>query len=564
MIRQPISVYINWAAYDELSDNVELTEALALRQLDELIRLRRHGVRLDYYLMDAFWYAQDGAYRTWRRPHWPNGPDAWLTKCIENDVRPGLWLAGNSLSKLAPAPEWEDSLNADRTAMCLFHGGFLRHLLQTMDLWYQRGVRMYKLDFMNLGAAPPELERTLLPSEIRAQNMSALISGLKLFREQHPEVVLLGYNGFEEHPYFAGGVYATQNNTTLPFRKTVDTKWLEALDSLYCGDPRPADVPAMNFWRSKDIYSDHMVRVYELNGFPLQRIDNSGFMIGTTGTCYFRGTAAWQGMLLLSLARGGWVNTYYGNLDLLDEQQASWFAQVQALYLEMQRHGHFYTFGALPGTAEPYGFAAEDASGGLYALVNPSQRVAQIELPGTASRAGNAHVLFRDDGYVPAIEAGQVTLGPEQLALVGTGRYAVLDGGVQADVVIPQSIEPLAASFAPDGDKAIMATLAPPQQGRIRIVVRQLDAHGIAHRSSGGSPPNGTSLGRILTITARQGEQAVPVAISYDKAIWSGLSWAVGEIDAPRLEAGAPVSIRCETTEKEAVRLVGEVHRVEY
>jgi len=33
MIREPISVYINWAAYDELSDEIELTEALALRQL---------------------------------------------------------------------------------------------------------------------------------------------------------------------------------------------------------------------------------------------------------------------------------------------------------------------------------------------------------------------------------------------------------------------------------------------------------------------------------------------------------------------------------------------------
>ena len=39
MIPQPISVYDIWAAYDELTDKVELTEELAMRQLDELLRL---------------------------------------------------------------------------------------------------------------------------------------------------------------------------------------------------------------------------------------------------------------------------------------------------------------------------------------------------------------------------------------------------------------------------------------------------------------------------------------------------------------------------------------------
>src|SRR5450756_656337 len=84
MIQHTITVYINWAAYDELSDNIELTETLAMRQLGELLRLRKSGVRFDYYLMDAFWYARDGGYRTWRKPHWPNGPDRWLNRCLEN------------------------------------------------------------------------------------------------------------------------------------------------------------------------------------------------------------------------------------------------------------------------------------------------------------------------------------------------------------------------------------------------------------------------------------------------------------------------------------------------
>jgi len=44
------SVYNSWSAYDELSDNIELTETLAMKELKEILRLRRAGVRIDYYL----------------------------------------------------------------------------------------------------------------------------------------------------------------------------------------------------------------------------------------------------------------------------------------------------------------------------------------------------------------------------------------------------------------------------------------------------------------------------------------------------------------------------------
>src|SRR5208337_2887503 len=56
LARDPIFVYNNWSAYDELSDNVLLTEQLAMKELDEILRLRRLGVRIDYYTIDAFWF----------------------------------------------------------------------------------------------------------------------------------------------------------------------------------------------------------------------------------------------------------------------------------------------------------------------------------------------------------------------------------------------------------------------------------------------------------------------------------------------------------------------------
>jgi hypothetical protein len=54
-LRDPVSVYNNWSSYDELSDNIPLTQDLAMRELNEVIRLRKLGVRFDYYMMDAFW-----------------------------------------------------------------------------------------------------------------------------------------------------------------------------------------------------------------------------------------------------------------------------------------------------------------------------------------------------------------------------------------------------------------------------------------------------------------------------------------------------------------------------
>ncbi len=567
MIQHPVSIYINWAAYDELSDNVELTESLAMRQLDELLRLRRLGVRFDYYLMDAFWYARDGGYRTWRTPHWPSGPDAWLDRCLSNNVLPGLWVAGNSMLSLDPAPAWRDSLTADGRSCCLFSGGFFNHFLESLRLWYARGVRLFKFDFMNLGAATPALECAMLPSEVRAHNIAALIAGLKQLRADCPEVMLLGYNGFEEPNWAHGSPHHPQSNTSLPFRKTIDTKWLEMFDAMYCGDPRPADVPAANFWRAKDVYSDHMVRVYALNGYPLSRIDNSGFMIGATGTCYYRRTAAWKGMLLLSLARGGWANTYYGNLDLLSDADALWFAKAQSLFLPLQAFGQTTGFGALPGAGQPYGFLSLGKEGALITVVNPAQAVADVELPALpADTCASRRLLFHDAGFAPRLDERTITLGPEQMAVIGAGEYAAPDNdlGIQEDVVIPAGIAPLNASFAPDGEKAITAAVSAPAHAGLRIVFRQSDAHGIAKRATGGSPPNGVTLGKLLILSAQQDGREIALNIQYDKAIWSGLSWAVAEAPANRLRAGAPVTIRCETKEAGAVTLTGDVFAVRY
>jgi hypothetical protein len=557
MIKNPISVYINWAAYDELSDNVELTEAIAMEQLEHLLRLRKLGVRFDYYVMDAFWYARASGYRAWRQPHWPNGPEAWLKKCLENDVKPGLWLGSNALwCQLEATAAWRDSVSSSGNSCCLFQGGFLNDFLAMMHEWYERGVRLFKFDFADFAAATPEVERTMLPSEIRAANIAAFSAGLKSFRQLHPEVVLIAYNGFEE--------VMTMQNTSVPVRKAIDTHWLEVFDSIYCGDPRPADVPAMRFWRAKDVYSDHQVRVYESSGFPLPRIDNTAFMVANTGTCYFRKTEAWKGMLILSLARGGWVNTYYGNLDLLDEVQAAWFAKAQGMFMELQQTGRSSTFGGWPGRGEPYGFLARQPAGALVTVVNPSQSVATLALPALGHQW--KRLLFRDAGFEPVLKAEAITLGPEQMVVVGLGCYAneTHDLGVQDDVVIPRQIEPLTAEFMADGAHAITTTIEPPANGFIRFGIQLTAKNGQGHRLSGGSPPKGKPLNELIQLSATQDGKPVAIRIEYDKQIWSGLSWAMGEIDAASLRASLPLTLRGCADCGETLNITGQVYRVQY
>ena len=558
-IQDPIVVYNNWSSYDELSDNVPLTEQLAMKEFDEVLRLRLDGVRFDYYMMDAFWYARDGGYRTWRKSTWPNGPDVWLNKCRANGIKPGMWFGTNLLVQLDPAPAWEDSLNKKRTAMCFYKGGFLPDFMNTLQLWYDRGVRMFKFDFVDFTAAPPDVEASTSPKEIQRRNETAFREALKQFREKNPGVVLVAFNGFGGELEMTSGPF--------PFRHPIDLRWLTVFDSIYSGDPRPSDVPMMNFWRSEDVYSDHMVRRFEDSGLPLERIDATSVMYGTTGTIYYRKTQAWKSGLMMMLARGGWVNTIHGNLELIDDAKAAWMARAFSMYLPMEALGRTKTFGGIPGEVQPYGFASLSSDGALYTVENPAQEVQSIDLPQLSKEQPpptRGRILFRDAGFEPDLSGNAISLGPEQMAVIGFGKYArpQYDMGIEDEVVIPQSISPLAVAFQPLGSHGIAASIMPPPSGAIRIVLQQRTPEGDIRRTWAGGPPKGENMGKVLKIEALQHDRPLAMRINYDKVIWSGLSWGVGEVS--QFAQGEPVTIRCTSTEKDPVKLEAKVYQVRY
>jgi hypothetical protein len=71
-------------------------------------------------------------------------------------------------------------------------------------------------------------------------------------------------------------------------------------------------------------------------------------------------------------------------------------------------------------------------------------------------------------------------------------------------------------------------------------------------------------MGAFITVTAAQDGTPVPVEIHYDRVMWSGLSWAVGEIRRDRIAPGVPLDIRVTSAETDSLRLDVRVYRVEY
>jgi hypothetical protein len=445
--------------------------------------------------------------------------------------------------------------------MSFFEGGFLPDFTNVLQFWYDRGIRMFKFDFVDLTAATPSDAATLSKAEIKERNATAFREALRAFRRRNPAAVLLAFNGF-------GGML-DNTYSPLPFSDPTDLRWLEVFQMEYTGDPRPSDAPEANFWRSMDIYSDHMVRRFEQLGFPLERIDSTGFMVGKTGTIYYRGMHAWKGAYLLMMARGGWVNTVHGNLELIGGQDARWMARAQSLFFELQGLGRIHTFGGIPGDVEPYGFGGVTTRGSVYLVVNPSQTVARIQLPKLAPDQpsfGPGRIQFRDAGFQPMLRGTQISLGPGQMAMVGFGAYASpsYDFGIQRDVVIPRSISPFPISFRNTGAGSAEASIVPPSHGVLRIIEQEMTPEGQIRRTWAGGPPSGENMAKVFAFSATQNSRAIPIRIDYDKVIWSGLSWAVGEIDVNDLTPGIPLVLRFHSTEKDPIRLKGAAYLLEY
>ncbi len=558
-MQRPFSIYCDWAFHDELGDLVELDEAMTMTALDTLAGWRaRHGVGFDYYLLDAFWFDPGQPYTAFKRPHWPRGFAPALARIRELGMLPGLWfdLSGSHLQ----VAEWAPSYDPERRAHSLAYGPYgpsleagWRHALET---W---GVRLFKLDFANLSARPPGCGWAT-PEEAGQANGAALRSILSRLRAEYPDLVIIAYNGIERWPGYLSRPMGS------PTHPGFDLSWLEVFDYVYSGDPRPSDLPRTDLRRSIDAFQDHQVWLLSRLGFPMERIDDHGCMVGGTNTSFYQGAHGFRRTYLAHLARGGRRDLYYGDPTLLADGDVAFMAAARRLYFDAFGRGLSTAWlGGEPGVAPWHGCLTGGAARGLLSLVNGPRTSQQIELalPGLA----RATALYADAGPDAAVQiAGEgallVELAPEQMAVIGLGAYASADLALTpaADCPVPRRMRPLDIAFAPTGPGELTGVWrgAPPQTDEVVVFAQAhsaTDASGVGGGGlpvrfgqettrEGQRPAEPASREQVHIELTVGGRPIAPLRILPDVPIWAGISWVGVFYAASALADGAELRVR--------------------
>jgi hypothetical protein len=71
-------------------------------------------------------------------------------------------------------------------------------------------------------------------------------------------------------------------------------------------------------------------------------------------------------------------------------------------------------------------------------------------------------------------------------------------------------------------------------------------------------------MDKYFLIRVTQGNKTIPLTIMYDKMIWSGLSWAAGEIQQNDYDINQPLFIGCSSLEKENLSIKAKLYAVNY
>ncbi|MCX7848400.1 MAG: hypothetical protein N2595_10275 [bacterium] len=417
MIMRLMAVYNNWGHYDELGDRVRLTEGLVWEELAVIERWRREfGVSFDVFVIDCLWFEAERGYKEFRRGDWPVGPGRVLERIRELGMIPGLWFSVNG-ARLRVA-EWEGSLCEDNWHYSLADGPYAEALEEGMqhaaEAW---GVRYFKLDFANLGLAARGVVRS--EQETMRRSVGRLREILGRLRERFEGVHVITHCGFARRPpeRDSGGGEMIE----------VDPGWLDVVDGVFSGDPQCGDIPQSTLCRAIDVFQDRQVWKLNRSGFPLDRIEDHGVLIGRTNTAMYRGRQGFRRSYVGQLARGGRRDMVYGDVTLLCDEDVRMMRAARGLFFDAYRRGLCtrYVGDGKPGEHGWYGYMTGGGSSGLLYLVNATFERRCVELPVLDMHA--ARVLFYD-GRKPELEVQAehlaIEVGPEQAVVIGMGRYA--------------------------------------------------------------------------------------------------------------------------------------------
>ena len=560
-MRRPFSIFCDWSMHDELGDAIELDEAMTLSALDTLERWQREfAVRFDYYLLDAFWFDPSAPYTAFKQPHWPHGFETARARILELGMKPGLWYDVNA-SFLKPAG-WSASLDKASRAHSLAEGPYAvgleaawRYAIEQWD------VRLFKLDFTDFYCQ--SATSTLPPEENYARSVAVLRVILSRLRREYPDLAVIAYNGMERWPGYLGSPVG------MPIRQGFDLSWLDVCDYLYSGDPRPGDLPRTDLRRSIDAFQDHQVWCMVQNGFPFERVDDHGCMVGSTNTAFYQERHGFRRTYPASLARGGQRDIYYGDPALVSDDDVRFLSATRQLYFSAFGRGLTTSLqGGEPGLSPWHGALTGGATAGLLYLVNGSCASQQIEiqLPGLR----RARVLFADATLSLPLAVGAerllLELLPEQMAVIGLGEYAdaAFELGVNADSLQMRSMQPLSVTWNWSNADELEATyLGPWQPGAQLLVYAQTRTHpqatpwklagaGLPERfgqemtNKGERPPSSIAHQQVeIRVTTAYGDLS-PCDEIPAVPIWAGISWVARRfaLDEAVTRAGITIRIR--------------------
>lgn len=234
-------------------------------------------------------------------------------------------------------------------------------------------------------------------------------------------------------------------------------------------------------------------------------------------------------------------NAFY---NALNDEDGKWFSKTQSLFYELLLTGNTTSFGPIPEVGNIYGYLTQNGLNGIVTIVNPTQKINQVLIP--KIQPDTSLILFSDGGYIPKINKNCVSIGSEQMVVIGFGKYASANYqmGIQVDVNIPNKIQKiLFLNLSENPGCKIIQINELPSKGSIRIIFTQKELDGKPHRTKGEASPNGKSMAEYLTLKAYQAKNEIPITINYDRQIWSGLSWVVGEVQIELLNTKLPIEI---------------------
>jgi hypothetical protein len=152
--------------------------------------------------------------------------------------------------------------------------------------------------------------------------------------------------------------------------------WTSWIDTLYCGDPRLAEVPTPGLRSSIACYQDTQVKLFRDASIPWRCIDDSGVLVGESMSIINLGKEDWKDAFILgAIGRGNLLSMIYGKLQSLDNNSDKRFLRTVFKLIEenVKNCANPEFIGGDPARGEIYGYILNSQQSDHFLILhNPS------------------------------------------------------------------------------------------------------------------------------------------------------------------------------------------------